>query len=147
MPNHPFYKFFFYFFVYYTQKNVKPNKNRMKIWRIIKIVRRIKKIENINNNINKYEIIERFNIKEIELEIRDETKAFEEIKNKIKKIRANNNEKKFQKEIDEQETERLKIKIETRKLKKVNKIEGYEIRIKSIKDTTKRETEELRIER
>ena len=67
----------------------------MKIWRIIKIVRRTKKIENINNNINKYEIIERFNIKEIELEIRDETKAFEEIKNKIKKIRANNNEKRF----------------------------------------------------
>ena len=64
-------------------------------WRIIKIVRRTKKIENINNNINKYEIIERFNIKEIELEIRDETKAFEEIKNKIKKIRANNNEKRF----------------------------------------------------
>ena len=95
MPNHPFYKIFFYFFVYYTQKNVKPNKNRMKIWRIIKIVRRTKKIENINNNINKYEIIERFNIKEIELEIRDETKAFEEIKNKIKKIRANNNEKRF----------------------------------------------------
>ena len=77
------------------KKNVKPNKNRMKIWRIIKIVRRTKKIENINNNINKYEIIERFNIKEIELEIRDETKAFEEIKNKIKKIRANNNEKRF----------------------------------------------------
>ena len=48
----------------------------------------------------------------------------------------------FWNEIDKQETlERLKIKIE------VNKIEGHKIRIGSIKDTTKRETEELRIER
>ena len=52
--------------------------------------------------------------------------------------------KRFWNEIDEQETlERLKIKIETQKLKKVNKIEGK----KSIKDTTKRETEVLRRKR
>ena len=52
--------------------------------------------------------------------------------------------KRFWNEIDEQETlERLKIKIETEKLKKVNKIEGK----KSIKDTTKRETEVVRRER
>ena len=47
--------------------------------------------------------------------------------------------KRFWKEFDEQETiERLKIKIGTEKLKKVNKIEGHEIRIESIKNTTKR---------
>ena len=52
--------------------------------------------------------------------------------------------KRFWNEIDEQETlERLKIKIETEKLKRVNKIEGK----KSIKDTTKRETEVVRRER
>ena len=52
--------------------------------------------------------------------------------------------KRFWNETDEQETlERLKIKIETQKLKKVNKIEGK----KSIKDTTKRETEVLRRKR
>ena len=52
--------------------------------------------------------------------------------------------KRFWNETDEQETlERLKIKIETQKLKKVNKIEGK----KSIKDTTKRETEVVRRER
>ena len=52
--------------------------------------------------------------------------------------------KRFWNEIDEQETlERLKIKIETQKLKKVNKIEGK----KSIKDTTKRETEVVRRKR
>ena len=51
--------------------------------------------------------------------------------------------KRFWNEIDEQETlERLKIEIETQKLKKVNKIEGK----KSIKDTTKRETEVVRRE-
>ena len=57
-------------------------------------------------------------------------------------------EKRFWNKTDEQETlERLKMKIETEKLKKVNKIEGHKRRIESIKDTTKRETEELRIER
>ena len=56
--------------------------------------------------------------------------------------------KRFWNKIDEQETlEKLKIKIETEKLKKVNKIEGHRIRIKSLKDATKRETEDLRIER
>ena len=52
------------------------------------------------------------------------------------------------KKIDEQETlQRLKIKRQAEKLKKVNKIEGCEIRIKLIKDTTNSDTEELRIER
>ena len=52
------------------------------------------------------------------------------------------------KKIDEQETlQRLKIKRQAEKLKKLNKIEGCEIRIKLIKDTTNNETEELRIER
>ena len=52
------------------------------------------------------------------------------------------------KKIDEQETlQRLKIKRQAEKLKKVNKIAGCEIRIKLIKDTTNSETEELRIER
>ena len=56
-------------------------------------------------------------------------------------MKDNNNEKRFWNKIDEQETlERLKIK--TEKLKKVDKIEGHKIRIESIKDTTKRETEE-----
>ena len=41
--------------------------------------------------------------------------------------------------IDEHElSERLKIKIETEKLKKVNKIEGHKIKIESIKDTKNR---------
>ena len=54
--------------------------------------------------------------------------------------------KRFWMEMDEQETlERLKIKIETEKQKKVNKVEGHEIRIELMKDATKRETEELRI--
>ena len=56
--------------------------------------------------------------------------------------------KRFWNETDEQKTlERHKIKRDTEKLKKVNKIEGYKIRIESIKDTAKRETEELRIKR
>ena len=50
--------------------------------------------------------------------------------------------------IDEHElSERLKIKIETEKLKKVNKIEGHKIKIESIKDTKNRETKELKMER
>ena len=54
------------------------------------------------------------------------------------KIRDKNNQKKVWKEIDEQEKlERLKIKIETEKLKKVNTIEGHEIRIELIKDKKK----------
>ena len=57
-------------------------------------------------------------------------------------------ENRFWKEFDEEETlERLKIETETEKLRKVNKIGGHEIRTESRKDTTKRETEELRIER
>ena len=39
-------------------------------------------------------MIERINIKEITPEILDETKASEEIKAKLKKIKDNNNEKK-----------------------------------------------------
>ena len=42
--------------------------------------------------------------------------------------------------------EKLK-KIETEKLKKVNKIQRHKIRIKSVKDATKREREDLGIER
>ena len=37
------------------------------------------------------------------------------------------------------------MKIETEKIKKVSQIQGYKIRIDLIKDTTKRETEDLRI--
>ena len=37
------------------------------------------------------------------------------------------------------------MKIETEKIKKVSQIQGYKIRIELIKDTTKRETEDLRI--
>ena len=56
--------------------------------------------------------------------------------------------KRFWKEIDEQKTpKKLKIKIKTEKLKKLNKIEGHKIKIESIKYKTKRETEELGIER
>ena len=56
--------------------------------------------------------------------------------------------KKFHNEIDDQETFRWqKIKTETEKLIKVNEIEEHKIRIESIKDTTKIETKELRIER
>ena len=56
--------------------------------------------------------------------------------------------KRFQNEIDDQEIlERLKIKVETENLKKVNRTEEHKIRIESIKDATKRETEKIRIER
>ena len=55
--------------------------------------------------------------------------------------------KRFWNEIDQQETlETQKIKTETEKIKKVNKTEQQK-RIEPIKDTTKRETEDLRIER
>ena len=37
------------------------------------------------------------------------------------------------------------MKIETEKIKKVSQIQGYKIRIELIKDTTKRETEDLTI--
>ena len=75
-------------------------------------------------------------------------KHLKKFKTKLKKIETKVMKKRFQNEIDEQETlERQKIKIETEKLKKVNKIGGHKIRIESIKDTTKRETEELRIKR
>ena len=37
------------------------------------------------------------------------------------------------------------MKIETEKIKTVSQIQGYKIRIELIKDTTKRETEDLRI--
>ena len=107
-----------------------------------------KKLKKINKKIEKHEIIGRINIKEIESEILDETKALEEIKTKLKKLETKVMKKRFQNEIDEQETlERQKIKIETEELKKVNKIGGHKIRTESIKDTTKRETEELRIKR
>ena len=39
------------------------------------------------------------------------------------------------------------MKIEIEKLKKVNKIKGNKIRIESIKDATKRETEQLSIKK
>ena len=107
-----------------------------------------KKLEKINKKIDKYEIIETINIKEIESNILDETKALEEIKTKLRKVETKIFKKRCWNEIDEQETlKRQKIKIETEKFKKVNKIEGHKIRIESIKDTTKRETEELRIEK
>ena len=93
-------------------------------------------------------MIERINIKEIVPEILDETKASEEIKTKLKKVETTIMKRRLWKKIDEQETlQRLKIKRQAEKLKKVNKIEGCEIRIKLIKDTTNSETEELRIER
>ena len=53
-----------------------------------------KKLKKINSKINRHEMIERINIKEIAPEILDETKASEEIKAKLKKIKDNNNEKK-----------------------------------------------------
>ena len=37
--------------------------------------------------------------------------------------------------------------METKNLKKVNRIEEHKIRIESIKDATKKETEKIRIER
>ena len=41
------------------------------------------KLEKIKNKIKKHEMIERINIKEIESEILDETKALEEIKTRL----------------------------------------------------------------
>ena len=45
-----------------------------------------KKLEKINQKIEQHEIKERINIKEIESEILDETKAFEEIKSQLRKL-------------------------------------------------------------
>ena len=54
----------------------------------------------------------------------------------------------FWKDIDDQETlEILNIKTDTDKLINVNKREGHKVRIELIKETTKRQTEELRMER
>ena len=70
-----------------------------------------KKLKKINSKINRHEMIERINIKEIVPEILDETKASEEIKTNRNNNRDNNNEKKttimkrrLWKKIDEQET-------------------------------------------
>ena len=69
-------------------------------------------------------------------------------KNKIKKIETTIMKKRFWKDNDEQKIlERLNIKIETEKLKKLNKIEGHKVRMESIKDTTNRLAEQLMIER
>ena len=77
-----------------------------------------KKLKMINNKIKKHEIIEGINIKEIESEILDKTKVPEEIKTKLKKLETTIMKKRFWNKIDEQETlGRLKIKIETEKLK------------------------------
>ena len=56
--------------------------------------------------------------------------------------------KMFRNKINEQEIlKRPKIKIETEKLKKADKIGGHKIRIESIRDKIKRERENLKIER
>ena len=107
-----------------------------------------KKAKKINKKIEKHEIIEIINIKEKEPEILDKTKALRKIETKLKKLETKVMKKKFHNEIDDQETFRWqKIKTETEKLIKVNEIEEHKIRIESIKDTTKIETKELRIER
>ena len=55
--------------------------------------------------------------------------------------------RRFWDEIDEQETLKREIKIETEKLKNINKINAYEIKAQEIKDEAKRKREGLRIER
>ena len=53
------------------------------------------------------------------------------MKTKLRKVETITFSKRFWNEIDEHETlEKQKIKIETEKVKKVNKIEGHKIRIK-----------------
>lgn len=69
-----------------------------------------KKLKKINSKINRHEMIERINIKEIVPEILDETKASEEIKTKLKKVETTIMKRRLWKKIDEQETlQRLKI--------------------------------------
>ena len=64
------------------------------------------------------EIIERINIKEIESEIFDETKALEKIERRLSKLETPISKKKFWNEINVQETlETLKIKTKTEKQK------------------------------
>ena len=93
MPNHTFYKKKFTVCLLTTyKKNVKPDKNRRKIWRIIRILQilhLVGKTNNLgktNNKIKKLGVIEIINIKEIESEILDETKAPEEIRTKLRKL-------------------------------------------------------------
>ena len=72
------------------------------------------------------EIIERINIKEIESEIFDETKALEKIERRLSKLETAISKKRFWNEINVQETlETLKIKTKTEKLKKVDKMEWH----------------------
>ena len=123
-----------------------------------KLLEEQKKLEKINQKIEKQEIIERINIKEetelvkrMETEILDETKALAEIETKLRKVKIAIFKKRFWNEIDEHRKDK-KTKTKPEKLRKINKknekvIERQEIRIASIKDTTKRETNELRIER
>ena len=123
-----------------------------------KLLEEQKKLEKINQKIEKQEIIERINIKEetelvkrMETEILDETKALAEIETKLRKVKIAIFKKRFWNEIDEHRKDK-KTKTKPEKLRKINKknekvIERQEIRIASIKDPTKRETNELRIER
>ena len=68
-----------------------------------------KKLQKINKKTEKHEIIESINIREIESETLDETKALEEIETKLEKLETTIMKKRFWNEIDEQETlERLK---------------------------------------
>ena len=93
-------------------KNVNPNKHD-------ELSEENKELEKINQKIEKHEIIERINIKEIESEILDETKALEEIEIKLSKLKTTIMKKRFWNEIDKQETlERTKHKTRNRKTKK-----------------------------
>ena len=60
-----------------------------------------KKLEEINRKTEKHEIIERFNIKEIESEILDERKAPEKIETKLEKLEIVIVKKRFWNEIGE----------------------------------------------
>ena len=60
-----------------------------------------KKLEEINRTTEKHEIIERFNIKEIESEILDERKAPEKIETKLEKLEIVIVKKRFWNEIGE----------------------------------------------
>ena len=121
------------------KKNVKANnherteKNGRNIWRINRgIIRRnIRRAKKTKKR--ETWVIEKINIKGIEPETFDATKALEEIKTKLRELKTKMMKKKFENEIDNQETlEKQRMKIEAWKIKE------YKTTIESIKDATKK---------
>ena len=85
------YKYIYIYILHFCSshiKNTNPNKHD-------ELSEENEELEKINRKIEKHEIIERINIKEIESEILDETKALEEIEIKLSKLKTTIMKKRF----------------------------------------------------